>query len=261
MNKNDFFNLINITKNDKENDDSQTSKSKIGNTISKKYNSLKKENILNGHSLKNDIFSKNCISNEKDESTKNDKKQRLLDEGFKLFTTQGIKNTSIQNIVDKANVAKGTFYLYFKDKYELRDIIIMKKSSKLFNNAIEKLQKTTITNFSDQIVFIIDSVIDELSKDKLLLQFIFKDLGLGVFNKTIIDMYSYNESQSNSLRNLFLTGIKNNNIKLENPDATLFMIIELVSSTCFTCILYNEPLSMNDFKPILYKEIKKMIGE
>ena len=137
----------------------------------------------------------------------------------------------------------------------------MKKSSKLFNNAIEKLQKTTITNFSDQIVFIIDSVIDELSKDKLLLQFISKDLGLGVFNKTIIDMYSYNESQSNSLRNLFLTGIKNNNIKLENPDATLFMIIELVSSTCFTCILYNEPLSMNDFKPILYKEIKKMIGE
>lgn len=197
--------------------------------------------------------------NAKNESLPNNKEQRIIDEGFKLFTTKGIKNTSIQNIVDKANVAKGTFYLYFKDKYELRDIIIMKKSSRLFNNAIEKLQKTDIRNFSDQIIFIVDSVIDELSKDKLLLQFISKDLGLGVFNKAIAQMYSYNESQSNSLRNLFLNGVKNNNIKLENPDATLFMIIELVSSTCFTCILYNEPLPMKKFKPILYCEIKKMI--
>ena len=197
--------------------------------------------------------------NAKNESLPNNKEQRIIDEGFKLFTTKGIKNTSIQNIVDKANVAKGTFYLYFKDKYELRDIIIMKKSSRLFNNAIEKLQKTDIRNFSDQIIFIVDSVIDELSKDKLLLQFISKDLGLGVFNKAIAQMYSYNESQSNSLRNLFLNGVKNNNIKLENPDATLFMIIELVSSTCFTCILYNEPLPMKKFKPILYSEIKKMI--
>ena len=60
----------------------------------------------------------------KDSFLKNDKKQRLLEGGYKLFTEKGIKATSIQNIVDKANVAKGTFYLYFKDKYELRDVLI-----------------------------------------------------------------------------------------------------------------------------------------
>ena len=45
----------------------------------------------------------------------NDKKQRLLDTAFSLFSDKGIKNTSIQEIVDSANVAKGTFYLYFKE--------------------------------------------------------------------------------------------------------------------------------------------------
>ena len=41
---------------------------------------------------------------------KNEKEHRLLDTAFKLFTEKGIKSTSIQEIVDNANVAKGTFY-------------------------------------------------------------------------------------------------------------------------------------------------------
>ena len=49
------------------------------------------------------------------------KETRLLNTAFKLFTEKGVKSTSIQEIVDKADVGKGTFYLYFKDKYEIRD--------------------------------------------------------------------------------------------------------------------------------------------
>ena len=56
------------------------------------------------------------------------KETRLLNTAFKLFTEKGIKDTSIQEIVDTADVGKGTFYLYFKDKYEIRDILIAKKS-------------------------------------------------------------------------------------------------------------------------------------
>ena len=70
----------------------------------------------------------------KDET--NDKQSRLLDNAFKLFTQKGVKDTSIQEIVDNADVAKGTFYIYFKDKYEIRDILIESKSKKLLNNAL-----------------------------------------------------------------------------------------------------------------------------
>ena len=71
-----------------------------------------------------------------DKNENNDNKEtRLLNTAFKLFTEKGVKSTSIQEIVDNANVAKGTFYLYFKDKYEIRDILIAKKSHKLFNDA------------------------------------------------------------------------------------------------------------------------------
>ena len=53
---------------------------------------------------------------------------------------------------------------------------------------------------------------------------------------------------------------KENNISLKNPDVTLFMIIELVSSTCFNSILYSEPLPIDEYKPILYDTIKKLIN-
>ena len=40
---------------------------------------------------------------------KEEKETRLLNTAFKLFTEKGIKETSIQEIVDNASVAKGTF--------------------------------------------------------------------------------------------------------------------------------------------------------
>lgn len=192
-------------------------------------------------------------------NNKEDKENRLLTTAFKLFTEKGLKDTSIQDIVDNANVAKGTFYLYFKDKYEIRDILIVKKSEKLFEDSLKSLRKNYISNFSDQIIYIINYVIDELTKNPLLLKFISKNLSWGVYNKTILKLYETNQNNKNSLYDLFINGVKENNIKLKNPNVTLFMIIELVGSTCFNSILYKDPLPIKEYKPYLYKAIRNLL--
>ncbi len=194
----------------------------------------------------------------KNEETEKNKEIRLLETAFKLFTEKGIKDTSIQGIVDNANVAKGTFYLYFKDKYEIRDVLIARKSHKLFKEALSELRKNYISNLSDQIIFIINYVIDELAKAPTLLKFISKNLSWGIYNKTIHRIYEENDEES--VYKLFLKGIEENGIKLRNPEVTLFMIIELVSSTCFNSILYAEPLTINEFKPYLYETIRNLIN-
>jgi len=195
----------------------------------------------------------------KDEA--NNKESRLLEHAFKLFTEKGVKDTSIQEITNSADVAKGTFYLYFKDKYEIRDVLIAEKSKKLFNNALKALRKTDLNKLTEQVIFIVDHVIDALSKNTLLLKFISKNLSWGIYNETIQKIYEHEGNAENVMRNLFLKGIKEKNIKLKNPDVTLFMIIELVSSTCFNSILYNEPLPITEFKPYLYETIRTMIGK
>lgn len=197
------------------------------------------------------------INNSKTEENKKEKENSIFETAFRLFTEKGIKNTSIQEIVDSAGVGKGTFYLYFKDKYDLQEQLITKKSYKLFHDALNKLDKKNISNFYDQIIFVIDYVIDELTKNKVLLNFISKNLSFGLYNKKINKLIS---EKSIGVKETFLKSIEENNIKLKNPEVTLFMIIELTSSTCFSCILKNEPLSIIEYKPYLYETIKNILN-
>lgn len=199
---------------------------------------------------------KKDIKLSKIEEKKEEKKKKLMEASFKLFTKKGIKNTSVQEITDDAGTAKGTFYLYFKDKYELQDQLIIRKSKQLFNDAVKKLNKEKITGFEDGLIFIIDYVIDELNKNRLLLKFISKNLSWGLYNEKVTKIVDDNAL---GVKELFLKAAEENKIKLENPSVTLYMIIELVGSTCFNSIMNKEPLSINEYKPYLYSTIKKML--
>lgn len=48
----------------------------------------------------------------------NAKKRKVLESSLLLFTQKGFQNTSIQDIIQHANISKGTFYNYFSSKNE-----------------------------------------------------------------------------------------------------------------------------------------------
>ena len=56
----------------------------------------------------------------------------------------------------------------------------------------------------------------------------------------------------------FKNGIKKYNVKIENPEITLFMIAELTSSAVFTSIKSDKPLPIEELKPFLYKKIRAL---
>ena len=54
----------------------------------------------------------------------NNKKRKVADIALKLFVEKGIQQTSIQEIIEKANISKGTFYNYFSSKNDcIADIL------------------------------------------------------------------------------------------------------------------------------------------
>ena len=63
------------------------------------------------------------------DDNKKQKESTLLETAFHLFTGKGFAKTTISDIVQQAGLAKGTFYLYFKDKYDLRDKLIVYKAN------------------------------------------------------------------------------------------------------------------------------------
>ena len=47
------------------------------------------------------------------------RKQELIKVAYELFIKEGYDNVSVDEIIAKANIAKGTFYYYFKSKEEM----------------------------------------------------------------------------------------------------------------------------------------------
>lgn len=51
-------------------------------------------------------------------------RNRLMQEGLILFSTRGLEKTNVAHIVEKSEVARGTFYNYFPDTQSLFDALI-----------------------------------------------------------------------------------------------------------------------------------------
>ena len=181
------------------------------------------------------------------------KRESLLESAFSLFTSKGINKTSISDIVQQSGVAKGTFYLYFKDKYDLRNMLIAKRAAQLFRKADDELSQTDINNIFDEVIFIVNSIINQLCDNPSLLSFISKNLSWGIFKTSLIhptddyELYFYN----------IYTRITNRtDVQFKNPEIMLFMITELVSSTCYSAILYSEPVDIEELKPYLFDGVR-----
>ncbi len=65
---------------------------------------------------------------------------QIIDAAKKLFSKKGYLATSINEIIEKSNIATGTFYLYFDDKFALYEYILdqyRKRIRENINNAIK----------------------------------------------------------------------------------------------------------------------------
>ena len=189
------------------------------------------------------------------DQNKKQKRDALLNTAFELFTTQGINKTTINNIVDAAGVAKGTFYLYFKDKYDIRNKLIAHKASHIFSIADAALSKTDLTELEDRIIFLVDNIIGQFSADKSLLNFISKNLSWGIFKNELISSSDDSDVDFYNIYKILESSPK----AFKDPEILLFMIVELVSSTCYSSILYHEPTDIASFKPYLFDAIRLLI--
>ncbi len=52
------------------------------------------------------------------------RKQELLKIAYDMFITRGYENTSVDEIIEKAQIAKGTYYYYFESKEQMLEEVI-----------------------------------------------------------------------------------------------------------------------------------------
>ena len=194
----------------------------------------------------------------KAEENKKKKYETLLNTAFDLFTAKGLNNTSISDIVERAGVAKGTFYLYFKDKYDIRSRLIVHRASKLFIEAHEALLNEDTDDFTDKLIFIVNHILDRLNEDKGLLTLMHKDLSWAVFKKDLTSR-SY-EYEIDFYEDVYRKMILESGLEFREPEIMLSMIVELAGSAGYSSIMYNEPVPLDELKPYLADAIRAIIG-
>ena len=189
------------------------------------------------------------------EENKKKKKQLLLDSSFELFMKKGWLETTISDIVKQANVAKGTFYLYFKDKYDIRNNLISYKANQLLLSAHDDLDENhpEITDLKEQIIYIMKFIIDELKNNRSLLKFIAKNLSWGVFKSALNT--TAEEAEGINFWDIFWQMIPEQSLSQKDAEIMIFQIIELIGATVYNVILFDEPVPLDEYMPHLEKSV------
>ena len=186
------------------------------------------------------------------EENKEQKRQNLMDAAFRLFTSQGVARTSVSDITKESGVAKGTFYLYFHDKYDLQERLVIQEAEKLFSHALKHSGYKEKKDPTEQILAVTDDILFQLNRKHLLLKFINKNLSWGVFRRAI------SKSQTDYAA-VFLDIIGASPERQNDLLIYIYMVLELIGSTCVSVILDKDPVPFDEYLPYLHSSIAAII--
>ena len=176
------------------------------------------------------------------EQKKEQKKEGLLEAAYQLFLEKGVNKTSVDEIVKKANVAKGTFYLYFHDKTQLLQQLTYRISARVLSEAYEYAEEHKTGVFVEDIILMVDYIVEYFKRSRLTLRLLERNFSWPMIEKQL------------DLREDPLWDTEDVLYK------RVFLVVELIGSTCFATMIENKPDTIDNMKPVLYDMVRKMLA-
>lgn len=186
------------------------------------------------------------------EGNKQKKERNLLETAFELFTSKGFAKTSVSDIAEQAGVAKGTFYLYFRDKYEIQERLIVRKAEHLFLHALSCSHYQSLSQPADRILAIVDDILEQMQREPELLRFIDKNLSWGIFQKAL-------HRSGTDYMVVFQDILGRSPKQRQETELLVYTVIELVGASCHNVILEQNPTDLATYKPYLYRSIRAIL--
>lgn len=187
------------------------------------------------------------------------KKQRLVDAAYDLFMQKGFHKTTIDEIVTQANVAKGTFYLYFKDKSDVMQDIVIRISRKVLLDAYEDIKALSDVCFADRIVHFVDNIIEYFKRNSLVLRMIERNFSWPMLQEELMGCTENDRALSAMLDDFFsqpeLQGVPRDDIF-----KALYVIVSMCGTVCYSSILHGQPDTIDNMKPTLYRIIRLAVA-
>ena len=191
------------------------------------------------------------------------KREALLESAYELFTQKGFAETTISDITQKAGVAKGTYYLYFKDKFDIRNHLISIKAEEALRRAYEAMMESgrevPITDVEEAVVFFAENIMKQLAKDPQLVSFISRNLAWGLLRPNIETVGPFAPTSEESLYDVLKYLFRNSPVKYRDPEIMLYMVVEFVGAACASAVLDGKPRSLEELTPYLLDGVRGII--
>lgn len=173
-------------------------------------------------------------------------KDKIIDVAKELFSQKGFYETRVSDIVNKADVAQGTFYIYFKSKEDL----FLELIKKLHHQLIQRLSthKNSNKDFETTIKSIITDFLTEVYKNREIAQIFFGQL-LGI-NEEFRRLYI---TKISDIQQIFKEVIEKY-YDDENSQVLATMLLGFLRQLFFNCLTYQN-LSLDDMIDRAFKGV------
>lgn len=181
-----------------------------------------------------------------------EKQQKIIKSAKKEFARAPIENVSIKNIVEEADIARGSFYQYFESKEDLLIYILRENSEKLNTKLKDKVKETNGDIFK-LYIFLYDSMIEEFTNnpDQELFKQIF--INLKSSDENVFDLVRKTKPQDIIE---YYEQIDKNNLKIENYE-DLVVICDMLNVITRRALIKNfKNKSKEDCRKMFLKEIE-----
>lgn len=191
----------------------------------------------------------------KSEKRKKENENKITEAAFSSFREKGIEATSIRDIMNRTDLGLGTFYLYFRDKKDLEEKIVLDIMTELTYCAEANCKGK---DSKERLISFFDYIIEHLIKDPLELKLISNNLNWALYAKVENDD-RFKEVETtldfilNKFSNLFPV--------ILSEQERLFILaltIRIVLSTCESALMEDSVLGIDEMKPVLYKIVDRM---
>lgn len=186
---------------------------------------------------------------------KSQKRQTIMDAAYRCFLRNGVQKTSIDEIVQEANVAKGTFYLYFKDKADLSQQLFITTSCHVILQAFRALTLEERADYDRMIVGFADNIFDYFIANQPVLLL----LGRNFVWPRLESLSQAADAELAQVRDSLLRNPHHPENDRETNFKYLYSIVVLCGEVGYSSIVHQQPDTIENMKPVLYEIIRRIV--
>ena len=184
-----------------------------------------------------------------DESAKTkklEKKIKILEAAFSLFKQNSVGSTAIDDVVKATGIARGTFYLYFRDKTDLMEQLVMYKSAEYVKEIFRALFAEADMEAMDLKTLaetFISGYIDFLVNNKEILAVLSKNMSACIRKEA-----ESPDPEFEQYYGVILSKMQEYGYEPEKAHIIFYILMDMIGSVCCDAILLGKPYTIDEIR-------------